>query len=180
MWRKTYRPQSSSASLIPRQTKAAGSGGRPFDHALDKWSPGIAGTGAPAVAVLAASRQYDSARLKPRSSDLAAPILLRLACDGGSLSRPSNALWPRACGHRMPRPCLSDWRTLHVDGFRLHPLVRPRGYAPSTNKGSPFCVKSASGTTLNGLASPPTEPNNVQNQRRAAELERYLVLSCNE
>jgi hypothetical protein len=43
--------------------QAAGSGGRAFDHTLDKWSPGLAGTGAPAAAVFAASRQYDSARV---------------------------------------------------------------------------------------------------------------------
>ena len=33
-------------------------------------------------------------------------------------------LWPRAYGHRMRRPCPSDWRTLRLDGFRRRPLVR--------------------------------------------------------
>jgi hypothetical protein len=42
---------------------------------------------------------------------------------------PVPPLWPAACGHRMPRPCLSDWR---VDGFRRRrPLVHVPDFSAS-------------------------------------------------
>src|SRR6516225_666613 len=49
---------------------------------------------------------------------------------------PALLLWLRACAHRMPRPCQSDWRTLRVDGFSSSSPIGtraekgPQGYAP--------------------------------------------------